>query len=81
MTFDARKALDETEERNEHAAGRNPIVAVSASVIAVCAALTTMFSNHYSVKALSEKNQAILQQTRASDAYNYYESKRIKYHI
>jgi hypothetical protein len=81
MTFNAHKVLEESGERHEQAKHGDPMVAISASIIAVLAALMTMFANHYSVRALSVKNEAILQQARASDAYAYYESKRIKYHI
>ena len=81
MSFSAHKALEESAERQEHASHGETLFAISAAVIAVLAALATMLAGHYSVGALSTKNEAILQMSRAADAYSYYESKRIKYHI
>ena len=81
MTFNVHKALEETGERHEQVQHGNVAVAITAALIAVFAAVMTMLANHYSVKALSVKNEAILQQARASDSYAYYESKRTKYHI
>jgi hypothetical protein len=51
---------------------------VVTAIIAVFAALATLFSNHSSVSGLQLRTQAGITQTRASDQYNYYESKRIK---
>ncbi len=57
------------------------LVPLAAAIIAVFAALGTLFSHHRSISALSIKNEAILLQSKASDQYNYYEAKRIKYTI
>lgn len=78
--FSAHRAIEEAGERAEH--GRsNPTVAITAAIFAVLAALATMLAHSRSTTALAEKNEAILAQARATDAYNYYESKRIKYHL
>lgn len=80
--FDAERALSEAQERHEHLVeGGDRLAPVSAAVIAVLAALATLFANHGSTSTLSEKNEAILYQSKASDQYNYYESKRIKVHL
>ncbi|PZR56705.1 MAG: hypothetical protein DLM50_07690 [Candidatus Meridianibacter frigidus] len=72
--------MEETKERTAQTR-ENRTVAVLAALFAVLAALATMIAHSRSTTALIEKNEAILAQSRASDAYNYYESKRIKYHL
>lgn len=57
------------------------LVSLAAAVIAVLAALGTLFAHHRSISALSAKNQAILTQARASDTYNAYEAKQIRFNI
>jgi Domain of unknown function (DUF4337) len=59
----------------------NMPVSFAAAIIAVFAALGTLFAHHRSIIALSAKNQAILAQARASDTYNTYEAKQIRYNI
>ncbi len=59
----------------------NKLVSLAAAIIAVLAALGTLFSHHRSIAALSAKNQAILTQARASDTYNAYEAKQTRYNI
>lgn len=61
--------------------GGNKPVALAAAIIAVLAALGTLFSHHRSISALTAKNEAILTQSRASDRYNAYESKRVRYNV
>ncbi len=61
-------------------AGRR-VVSVAAAIVAVLAALGTLFSHHRSIMALSAKNQAILTQARATDTYNAYEAKQIRYNV
>ena len=59
----------------------NRLVSLAAAIIAVLAALGTLFSHHRSISALSVKNAAILTQARATDTYNAYEAKQIRYNI
>jgi Domain of unknown function (DUF4337) len=59
----------------------NRLVSLAAAIIAVLAALGTLFAHHRSIQALSAKNQAILTQARATDTYNAYEAKQIRYNI
>jgi hypothetical protein len=74
--------LNDAVERNEHlGGGRNKLVPLAAAIIAVLAALGTLFSHHRSISALTVKNEAILTQARASDRYNSYESKRVRYDV
>ncbi len=57
------------------------MVSLAAAIIAVLAALGTLFSHHRSIGALTAKNQAILTQARATDIYNSYEAKQTRYNI
>jgi uncharacterized membrane protein YgdD (TMEM256/DUF423 family) len=56
-------------------------VSLAAAIIAVLAALGTLSAHHRSVAALTAKNEAILSQGKAFDAYNRYEAKQIRYTI
>jgi len=57
------------------------LVSLAAAVIAVLAALGTLFAHHRSISALSAKNQAILTQARATDMFTAYEAKQIRFNI
>ncbi|MBV9277400.1 MAG: DUF4337 family protein [Candidatus Eremiobacteraeota bacterium] len=78
--FHPHKAIEEARERSEHAQN-NRLVAILAATFAVLAAIATLLAHGRSVTALIDKDEAILAQSKAVDAYNYYESKRIKYHL
>ena len=52
--------------------------AVASAVIAVLAALATLFANHRSISALSVKNDAILTTAKASDLYTTYQTRRVR---
>jgi hypothetical protein len=79
--FNAGHALDEAMERHDQVAQGGILVPVAAAVIAVFAALATLFANHNSIAGLAEKNAAILYQIKSADQYAYYESSRIKTHV
>ena len=79
--FNAGHALDEAMERHEQIAQGGILVPIAAAVIAVFAALATLFANHNSIAGLAEKNEAILYQIKSADQYGYYESARIKGHV
>lgn len=79
--FDAHQAIHEAEERGEQIAEGGKLVPVSAAIIAVCAALATLFSNHSSVSGLEKRTLAGIYQTRAADAYAYYQSSKLKIEI
>jgi hypothetical protein len=59
----------------------NRVVSLAAAIIAVLAALGTLFSHHRSILALAAKNKAILTQSRATDVYTSYESKQVRYNF
>jgi len=56
-------------------------VPIAAAILAVVTAIFTLFTAQRSTESLVEKNEAILQTTRASDAYNEYEARSVKEHI
>jgi hypothetical protein len=76
--FNAAHAMAEVKERGEQLAEGEKLVPILAAIIAVFAALATLFANHSSITGLATKNEAILAMSKASDQFNYYESKRIK---
>jgi Domain of unknown function (DUF4337) len=76
--FNAAHVLHEVDERVEQLETGGKFVPLTTAIIAVFAALATLFSNHSSVLGLQARTQAGITQTKASDQYNYYESKRIK---
>ena len=78
----AHKAFEEAHEREENMReGHDLLVPLLAAIIAVLAALGTLFAHHRSIAALALKNEAILAQSRASDQYAYYQAKRIKFTV
>lgn len=79
--FHTHHALTEADERNEQLSEGNIVVPIAAAIIAVLAALATLFSNHSSVKGLERRTLAGIYQTRAADSYSYYESSRIKIEV
>jgi hypothetical protein len=81
MSGSAHTMMAEANDRHAHASGGNKLVSLAAAIIAVLAALGTLFSHHRSITALTAKNEAILTQARASDLFNRYESKRVRYHV
>jgi Domain of unknown function (DUF4337) len=86
--FSAHDTIEEADWLREHAAAHNSghtprmrLVPVSASLLAVVAAIATLLANQRATNALEAKNEAILLRTEASDTYNFFESRSIKQHI
>ncbi|HKU68578.1 MAG TPA: DUF4337 family protein [Candidatus Baltobacteraceae bacterium] len=79
--FNAAHAINEVRERSEQLAEGSKLVPVLAAIIAVCAALATLFANHSSVTGLAKKNEAILAMNKAADQWGYYQAKRIKLEV
>jgi hypothetical protein len=59
----------------------SPLASVEAAIIAVLAALGTLFAHHASIIALSTANQAVLAQSRATSGYTAYEAKQVRYNV
>jgi len=81
LSQNVQKALADADELQRAIATGNRITSVVIAIVAVLAALGTLFAHHRSIAALTTKNQAILSQARASDAYNKYEAKQVRYQI
>jgi hypothetical protein len=79
--FNAAHVINEARERNEQLAEGEKLVPILAAVIAVFAALATLFANHSSITGLATKNEAILVQSKAVDQWNYYQAKQIKLEV
>lgn len=79
--FNAAHAVHEAGERSEQLAEGEKLVPILASIIAVFAALATLFANHSSITGLATKNEAILAMNKATDTWNYYQAKRIKLEV
>ncbi|MGA8533926.1 MAG: DUF4337 family protein [Candidatus Tumulicola sp.] len=81
MSENVHKALADAGEAQEAMARGHRLTSVVITIVAVLAALGTLFAHHRSIAALTTKNQAILAQARASDAYNKYEAKQVRYQV
>lgn len=79
--FHAGQALDEAKERREQVAEGEKLVPILAAIIAVFAALATLFANHSSMTGLATKNEAILASSKATDTWNHYQAKRLKIEV
>jgi Domain of unknown function (DUF4337) len=81
MSENVHKTLHEAAEMQSSTERGRRLVALAAAIIAVLAALGTLFTHHQSILGLTAKNHAILLQGRASDTYNKYEAKRVRAQI
>ncbi len=63
------------------ARAQSRFASLAAAIVAVLAALGTLFTHHRSIQALAAKNTAILTQSRAADLYTSYESKQVRYNF
>ncbi|HEY9180282.1 MAG TPA: DUF4337 family protein [Candidatus Baltobacteraceae bacterium] len=79
--FDAAHVLNEAKERGEQLERGDKLVPILAAVIAVCAALATLFANHSSISGLATKNEAILTKSKAVDSWNHYQAKKIRLEV
>lgn len=81
MSENAHSTLIDAGELQNTAVRGDRVVSVLIAVTAVLAALGTLLAHHRSIEALTAKNQAILSQARASDAYARYEAGQVRYQI
>lgn len=58
--------------------GWTKYLALTTAMIAVIAAVASLLSGTYADRSLLEKNEAVLNQARASDEWSYYQAKGIK---
>jgi hypothetical protein len=81
MSESTHRRLSDSTEMRESSDRGNRLRSAAIAVIAVLAALGTLFAHHRSIEALTSKNQAILLQARASDSYAKYEARVVRYQI
>ncbi|HVA27352.1 MAG TPA: DUF4337 family protein [Candidatus Baltobacteraceae bacterium] len=60
-----------------HASG-GPLLPLLSAVVAVLAALSSLFAHHASIQALDIKNRALHETIQASDQFAYYQTKRVR---
>ena len=65
---------EKLEEEGEKRSSWSMYLAISTALMAVFAALGSLFAGHHS-------NEALLSQLKASDSWNYYQAKGVKYEI
>jgi hypothetical protein len=75
------RRLSDSEELRESSDRGARLKSATIAIIAVLAALGTLFAHHRSIEALTSKNEAILSQARASDAYAKYDARLVRYQI
>jgi hypothetical protein len=81
VSENVQKTLAEAGDVQASYARGDRITSVVIAIAAVLAALGTLLAHHRSISALTTKNQAILSQARASDAYGKYEAKQVRYQV
>jgi hypothetical protein len=75
---EALELREHLEHAVEHSQGWRRYLALSTALIAVLAAIASMLSGQYANLAILEKNNAILNTSRASDVWNLYQAKGLK---
>jgi hypothetical protein len=82
-TQELKEKLDEAQESAEGGEGKGGPgwtlwLSLSTAVIAVLAAIGSLLSGSFANDAIVQKNDAILHQSKADDAWSYYQAKSIK---
>jgi hypothetical protein len=80
-TQELKDKLDETQEHARHggdAAAWITLLSLSTALIAVLAAIAALESGSFANDAIVQKNDAVLHQSKADDAWAYYHSKGIE---
>lgn len=74
-TAELKEHLDDAVEHGEGGPRWTQYLAVSTAMLAVLAAVASLQSGAYSNDAILAKNDGVLQQAKASDAWSYYQAK------
>jgi hypothetical protein len=84
-SIETQELKEKLDEAQEHAGGEEPKqggwilwLSLSTAMIAVLAAIASLLSGSYANDAIVQKNDAILHQSKADDAWGYYQAKSIK---
>src|SRR5665647_806722 len=75
---DSLELQEDIEHEEAHGHGWRRYLALSTALIAVCAAIASLLSGQYANEAILEKNNAILNTSKATDIWNLYQSKGLK---
>ncbi len=70
--------FEKVSEGLERPTGGTRVIALVSAIVAVLAALGSLFAHQKSIQALDIKNQALHESIRASDQIAYYQSKRAR---
>ncbi len=76
--FDPHEIREQFEKLEEAAGEWRTWLALTTALIAVVAAVISLVSGYYADRALLEKNNAVLLQSKASDQWSYYQAKGVK---
>jgi len=74
-TGELKERLDQALEEREHGPRWMQYLSISTAILAVLAAVASLESGAYSNDALLAKNDGVLQQARASDAWSHFQAK------
>jgi len=80
-TQELKEKLEEAREAGAHARAETPWImwlSLSTAVIAVLAAIAALASGSFANDAMLEKNDAVLHQSKADDAWAYYQAKGVE---
>lgn len=80
-TQELKERLEEAQEQAEHGRAVAPWImwlSLSTAIIAVLAAIAALESGSYANDAIVEKNDAVLHQSKADDAWGYYQGKGVE---
>ncbi len=72
---------EQIEQMKEFETGWSSYLALSTAIIAVFAALASFQAGNYVDQSLLAKNDATLNQAKASDQWSYYQAKGVKFNI
>lgn len=74
-TSELKEHLHHTVEHGQHGPRWTQYLSVSTAMLAVLAAVASLQSGAYSNNAILAKNEGVLQQAKASDAWSYFQAK------
>ena len=79
--LEAHEHAEHAEHAAHHGGGLLTWVSMTIAVLAVLSAVVGSLETIASGKALTEKNEAVLAQSKASDSWAFYQAKSLKKHI
>jgi hypothetical protein len=79
--LEAREHTEHAEHAARHGGGLLTWVSMTIAVLAVLSAVIGSLETLASGQALTEKNEAVLAQSKASDSWAFYQAKSLKKHI